>query len=1314
MKTNMNENMENKKYEKYYWANDEARLFLSRGYITETVEQRVKDMANRAESILKIDGFADKFEEYTSKGYYSLSTPVWINFGKQKGLPISCVSKDTWINTINGGKMAKDIEIGDMVLTHKNRFMPVTQIMPTSDKGDIYKLKVGTRLTNLYVTGNHPILTNLGWVKVDELDVNKHLIAVNGDIEYLEKEYVIDLKEFVDYEYVVIDGKICKKITNKVPHKIKNNKSSEFVTYYSQPFEHIEMDEDLAWAFGLWFAEGSLSKTKYGPNGIRITINSKDEVLLGQKWLEIMTRKFNLNGNEKTVEVIRNEKINTWRNVNINSKILGNFFASFGDGCKNKQLPDWFLTLPKNLLQAFIDGILLGDGTPKRNAMSITLSNPKLILQVYNISLKLKKEVSLQMQEKAGKLATTKYVYNLTFRNYSNKTNKNHSNSGIKFNDGLIYCPIITLEKTDLIDDVYDFTVEEDHSFSCNGVIVHNCYGSNIEDSLDSILNASREIGMMSKYGGGTSAYLGNIRPRGAVITTGGKADGPVHYARLYDTTVDVCKQSEARRGACAVYLPIEHDDIDEFLDIGTEGNPIQNLQFGITITNKWLEDMKNGDSNKRKIWAKVIQRRSEFGFPYIMFKDNSNDNTPYKELGLEITASNLCLTEDQRVVTSKGYLTVKELYESGEELVLFSGNEAVKSSPMLLRNEDAEILKITYSNGMTQKVTFNHGIPVLNDTMGKIERVEAKDLKIGDYVALQTEKGLFGDLDMQDEAYLLGLYQSDGTQTKDELMIDVWENDFDLVDDIQEKFNKIHYKYGCDTYGIKNQTGEIVGSRNRNPATFHDCKVTQSLVKKKRLTSRSLKKALNFEKGYVPSWIWESNEDTIWAYLKGLLYADGTVSKSSSNGEPIQIVYSDINKEFLSELQILFTNLGLSCSIHLLRKEGERLLPDGKGGHKYYTTKDCWRLIFGSKNDALIIENKTQFLSRKNVIIEGREYRDNTKKRAKVVAIEQLENESVYCPTVDNDEHIFVSNGLRTFNCSEIQLPTDSYNSFVCCLGSINLLHWDEIVNTDAIEVYTLFLNAVIDEFISKSVNMAGMKRAWRFATHHRAIGVGVLGYHSLLQSKLIPFESLEAKSLNNKIFKVLKEKTDGASQWLYQKDPEKYKTIRDGYANTTLVAIAPTKSSSFILGQVSMGIEPIKSNYFVKDLAKIRTVYKNPYLIEELEKYNMNNDDIWYGILKMDGSVQHLDLPTKEVFKTFVEITPKEIILQAAQRQKYIDQSQSLNLMIDPSIPAKDINKLYLFAHEEGVKTLYYQFSKNSAQAFARDILNCVSCES
>lgn len=464
-----------------------------------------------------------------------------------------------------------------------------------------------------------------------------------------------------------------------------------------------------------------------------------------------------------------------------------------------------------------------------------------------------------------------------------------------------------------------------------------SCYGSYVDDTMDSILNAGREVGMMSKYGGGTSIYLGSIRPRGSKITAGGLADGPVHYAGIYDAIIDKCKQADSRRGSCALWLPVEHDDILEFLDIGIEGNPIQNLQYGVTVTDEWMKSMIEGDSTKREIWAKIIQRRSEFGFPYIMFKDNSNNNSPYKELGLDIVASNLC---------------------------------------------------------------------------------------------------------------------------------------------------------------------------------------------------------------------------------------------------------------------------------------------------------------------------------------------------------------------------------------AEIQLPQDSYNSFVCCLGSINLLHWDEIEKTDAIETYILFLNAVIEDFINKAGVLPGMRRAHRFAKEHRAIGLGVLGYHSYLQSKLIEFESLEAKQNNYKIFKTLNERSQEASKWCH--DYLGYKSIREGYANTTVLAIAPTKSSSFILGQVSMGIEPIKSNYFIKDLAKSKTVYKNPFLEKELEEYELNTPEVWQSILNNDGSVQHLDFPTKEVFKSFIEISPKEIILQGAQRQQFIDQSQSINLTIHPSIPAKEINKLYIYAWEEGIKTLYYQFSQNAAASFSRDINNCVACES
>jgi ribonucleoside-diphosphate reductase alpha chain len=169
-------------------------------------------------------------------------------------------------------------------------------------------------------------------------------------------------------------------------------------------------------------------------------------------------------------------------------------------------------------------------------------------------------------------------------------------------------------------------------------------------------------------------------------------------------------------------------------------------------------------------------------------------------------------------------------------------------------------------------------------------------------------------------------------------------------------------------------------------------------------------------------------------------------------------------------------------------------------------------------------------------------------------------------------------------------------------------------------------------------------------------------------------------------------------------------------GRRNVTTMAIAPTTSSSFILGQVSPSIEPLNSNYYTKDLAKGKFTYRNPYLEAVLEKHGKNNADTWKSILLKGGSVQHLEFLSeheKDVFKTFGEISQKEVIIQAAARQKYIDQGQSLNLMIHPKTPVKDVNQLVIFAWEQGIKCLYYQRGTNPAQELGRSILECKSCE-
>jgi ribonucleoside-diphosphate reductase alpha chain len=325
-----------------------------------------------------------------------------------------------------------------------------------------------------------------------------------------------------------------------------------------------------------------------------------------------------------------------------------------------------------------------------------------------------------------------------------------------------------------------------------------------------------------------------------------------------------------------------------------------------------------------------------------------------------------------------------------------------------------------------------------------------------------------------------------------------------------------------------------------------------------------------------------------------------------------------------------------------------------------------------------------------------------------------------VFSDTVNSNAPDVYKDKNRKINgsnlCAEIALSSTYDESFVCDLSSMNALYYDEWKDTDAVELLVYFLDAVMEEYITKTDGMPFMEHARNFAIRQRAIGVGILGWHSYLQSKMIPFEGFEAKSLNVQIAKTIKDKAIQASEQLatWFGEPE----LLEGYGrrNVTLMAIAPTTTSSFVLGQVSPSIEPLRSNYFTKDLAKGKFTYRNPYLANLLESYNKNDRDTWRSILEKDGSVQHLEFlrdNEKDVFKTFSEISPLEVVQQAAARQKHIDQSQSLNLLIDPKTPLKDVNELMFTAWELGVKSLYYQRGTNPAQEAAKNIMECSACE-
>jgi ribonucleotide reductase alpha subunit len=618
-----------------------------------------------------------------------------------------------------------------------------------------------------------------------------------------------------------------------------------------------------------------------------------------------------------------------------------------------------------------------------------------------------------------------------------------------------------------------------------------SCFGSYIDDSMESILFGVAENGMLMKNGGGTSGYFGKIRHRGAPIRDAGESSGSVHFMQMYDTLASVVSQGSVRRGFFAAYLDIEHPDADEFLDIGTEGNPIQGLTTSVVVSDEFIEAMKAGDPNKRRLWAKVLRRRSEIGYPYIMFAGNVNRNKPqvYKDKNMHIYASQMCLRGDS-IIT-----------------VLFPFNEEPTDM-------DIETFCKLWSIG---------GIPV--------------DTKV------KTEKGF---------QQVTAAAQTGSTKEM-----------IHITDDV---------------------TGKVI-----------------------------------------------------------------------------------------------------ECT------------PD----HKIFTQNRGW---VEARDLAEIDE----------LLLEG----SNVKAYARIEKVTYDEEIPVYDITVPETESFF-ANGILVHNCSEIALPSSVEETFTCVLSSINLLHWDEIIETDAIEVMTYFLDTVNEEFVRKSEGQEYLRRARRFAMNHRALGLGVLGWHSYLQSKMLSFESKEAARKNLEIAKTMRERSHKASREMSELYGEPPVLVGYGMRNTTTLAIAPTKSSSWILGQVSQSIEPEFSNCYVKDLAKSKATVKNPYLTKLLEEKGRNTEDVWDSVRAADGSVQHLEFLTqeeKEVFKTFSEINAYTIIDQAAVRQQYIDQSQSLNLMLDPDMSVKEINALYLYAHEMGVKNLYYSFSMSKAQSLTRKkvmAMGCAACE-
>lgn len=619
--------------------------------------------------------------------------------------------------------------------------------------------------------------------------------------------------------------------------------------------------------------------------------------------------------------------------------------------------------------------------------------------------------------------------------------------------------------------------------------------------------------------------------------------------------------------------------------------------------------------ANAREIAVNALRQGIETGRHYYINLTETNRHTPFKEL---ITQSNLCMTGDQYVISNHGIKTVKELYDMGCELELFDGEKIVKSSPMKLRERNQDVYKITLKNGMTHTITDYHKV------MTNKGLVECKNLGIGDKVAINTKfSGLFGDVEMVDEAFLYGLYLGGGTQTENIICIDLWENKTDVLkDEVLSIYKRVRDKYTNNEYKMIDLNGKVVGKRYNIEPRF-----TYQID----LNSTMLKSVLKFEKGDIPDWIMCGTFETQVAFIKGMFYTDGTFSMHDKSGA-LNLSITQTNLEILKKLQIILNNMGLKSSF--------RELPNHKGcksqgGKSLYETKPTYRLVCGGSLYVCIeFERLTSRNKQLPEPIKKLKKLYKQKPFSKVVSIDYVGKEDVYCPTVYTDKHLFICNGIVTKNCQEVCIVTKGYNNITELYADEQKYHFGEVglcslagIVLQNVENDEDYLNCAY--YALRCVHHAIHNSNYVFNTvgitakARNSAGVGMIGMAHYMAKMGLKYDTLEGRNEIHKVaerhyymllkasLEISKEfgvaefihKTKWVDGWLpidtYNKNTDKlhsaelvydWERLRNeikengGVHNSVLVAHMPAESSSLSSGTTN-GIYPIRRKSLIKN---------------------------------------------------------------------------------------------------------------------------------
>lgn len=831
-----------------------------------------------------------------------------------------------------------------------------------------------------------------------------------------------------------------------------------------------------------------------------------------------------------------------------------------------------------------------------------------------------------------------------------------------------------------------------------------SCFTTKTFDTKESIFSGLYNKAMLGAGGGGVGADYSSVREVHAEIKSKGdkktgESSGIIPFIKAEESLSNAVSQGGVRRFNQAVYLDVSHPEIFDFINLkketGHHNERTPQLSIGVKISDEFMLSVIHNKTfnlispsskkvveiiNARELWGHILQSRLQTGYPFIMFIDTCNRNMPdeFKKDDVRIDTSNLCVSGDTKILTKKyGYTHIKDV--SGETLECWNGKEW-SATKLFQTSEGQSVLDVKLSNSMNIKATPYHKWYVMDNYSRQVEK-RTHELIPGDKLIKFNLEPIPHGNGVLPLAYVNGFHSGDGTVYKksNKPRISLWDEKQVLL----PRFSGFYSK---------------------------------TITKDGRILNLHYESDVLKDKFYIPDSTINVQDRLNW--LAGYIDADGTLT---DNNEAESIQVASIELPFLQGVLLLLQELGVHSTISKVREAGYRKLPlnDGTNGYGDYWCKTMYRLIIaGSELNKLLDLG----FNASRVRPTRREYQRQARQFITVVSV--VDNEEViptFCGSEELD-HKLMFNGVLTGNCTEIMLPTTEDKDGVCCLGSLNLEFYEDYKNDlqQVVADCSDYLDAVLQDYINQASTMQGHEKAVNGAIDSRDLGLGVMGFHSLLISKNIPFESPMARGLNIDIFSRIKEASDTHQDSINQPCPMSLR-VGSKRRNINVTAVAPTGSISTLCGLTSMGIEPIFDNITTKQIKQGVFTIKNKYLVAHLEKIGKNTKEVWKDILDNKGSVQHLDFLddyTKAIYKTAYEINQQTILELAGDRAKLIDQAQSINLFIPYKPSAQYLSDLHMMAWKLGIKSLYYQRGSSTMEAgtsqVTRQVIEeCTSCQ-